>query len=153
MDDDCQLLIQPITAYGLEVRYDKITCLLCSHCCTLHSGHWWPLPRIINAPTGCKLGISEHPLLRPILKFILYKYDIPLGIPWWNVSRGRMVFPEGEARGKTILPRMFHHIPSWYPQWDVIFVLLYQTNLNLVKYQWKNNTLTLSIIKWILPNS
>ena len=40
-------------------------------------------------------------------------------------------FPEGEARAKTILPREIFR--------DVIhvFVLLYQTNLNLVKYQWK----------------
>ena len=31
---------------------------------------------------------------------ILYKYDIPLGIPWWNVSRGRMVFPRAKPEGK-----------------------------------------------------
>ena len=34
---------------------------------------------------------------------------------------------------KTILPR--GDIPSGYPHWHGIFVLLYRTNPNLVKYQ------------------
>ena len=53
----------------------------------------------------------------------------------WNVSPREDGFPEGGARGKTILAR--GDTPAGYPHWDVIFVLLYQTNLNLVKYQWK----------------
>ena len=55
----------------------------------------------------------------------------------WGYHDG--MSPEGGwfSRGRS--PRENHppegDIPSWYPQWDVIFVLLYRTNLNLVKYQ------------------
>ena len=47
---------------------------------------------------------------------ILYKYAMPVGVTWWNVS----------PREKTILPRV--NIPSCYPHWHGIFVLLYRTN-------------------------
>ena len=40
--------------------------------------------------------------------------------------RGRMVFARAEPEGKTILPR--GDIPSGYPHWHGIFVLLYRTN-------------------------
>ena len=49
------------------------------------------------------------------------------GYPDGMSPRGRMVFP------KTILPR--GNIPSGYPHWHGIFVLLYRTNPNVVKYQ------------------
>ena len=55
------------------------------------------------------------------------------GYPDGMSPRGWMVFPEGGAREKTILSR--GDIPSGYPHWHGIFVLLYQTNPNLVKYQ------------------
>ena len=47
-------------------------------------------------------------------------------VTWWNVSPREDGFPEGGARGKTILPR--GDIPSCYPHWHGIFVLLYWTN-------------------------
>ena len=52
------------------------------------------------------------------------KYNI---IQICHASEGNMMecFPEG-ARGKTILPR--GDIPSCYPHWHGIFVLLYRTN-------------------------
>ena len=56
----------------------------------------------------------------------LYKYAMPVGVTWRNVSPREDGFPEGGARGKTILPR--GDIPSCYPHWHGIFVLLYRTN-------------------------
>ena len=57
---------------------------------------------------------------------LIYKYAMPVGVTGWNVSPREDGFPEGGARGKTILPR--GNIPSCYPHWHGIFVLLYRTN-------------------------
>ena len=51
---------------------------------------------------------------------------MPVWVTWRNVSPREDGFPEGEARGKTILPR--GDIPSCYPHWHGICVLLYRTN-------------------------
>ena len=56
----------------------------------------------------------------------LYKYAMPVWVTWRNVSPREDGFLEGGARGKTILPR--GDIPSCYPHWHGIFVLLYRTN-------------------------
>ena len=56
----------------------------------------------------------------------LYKYAMPVWVTWRNVSPREDGFPEGGARGKTILPRGDN--PSCYPHWHGIFVLLYRTN-------------------------
>ena len=47
-----------------------------------------------------------------------------------------MVFPLGD-------------IPSGYPHWHGIFVLLYQTNPNLVKYQWKQQWLPVDPVRTV----
>ena len=57
---------------------------------------------------------------------VLYKYAMPVRVTWRNVSPREDGFPEGGARGKTILPR--GDIPSCYPHCHSIFVLLYRTN-------------------------
>ena len=57
--------------------------------------------------------------------------------------RGSMVFPEGGARGKTILPR--GNISSGYPHWHGIFDLVYRTN----PFWWninKNNVYNVKVI-------
>ena len=51
---------------------------------------------------------------------------MPVWVTWRNVSPREDGFPEGGARGQTILPR--GDIPSCYPHWHGIFVLLYRTN-------------------------
>ena len=56
----------------------------------------------------------------------VYKYAMPVWVTWQNVSLREDGFPEGGARGKTILPR--GDIPSCYPHWHGIFDLLYRTN-------------------------
>ena len=56
----------------------------------------------------------------------LYKYAMSVWVTWRNVSAREDGFPEGGARGNTILPR--GDIPSCYPHWHGIFVLLYRTN-------------------------
>ena len=58
---------------------------------------------------------------------VLYKYAMLVWLSWWNVSQRDDGFPEGGARWKTIIPR--GDIPSRYPHWHGIFVLLYRTNI------------------------
>ena len=55
----------------------------------------------------------------------LNKYAMAVWVSWWNVSQREDGFPSGGD------------IPSGYPHCHGIFVLLYRTNPNLVKYQWK----------------
>ena len=84
--------------------------------------------------------------------FIPYYTNMPCqcGYPDGMYPRGRMVFPRAPPsgkpledqfliQGKTILPR--GDIPSGYPHWHGIFVLLYRTNPNLVRYQRKQQCL------------
>ena len=78
---------------------------------------------------------------------ILYKYAMPVGVSWWNVSQREDGFPEGRAQGKTILLR--GDIPSGYPHWHGIFVLLYHTNANLVKYQLKQQWLPVDPVRMV----
>ena len=47
----------------------------------------------------------------------------------------------------TILPR--GDIPSGYPHWHDIFVLLYRTNPNLAKYQWKQQWLPVDPVRTV----
>ena len=77
----------------------------------------------------------------------LYKYAMPVWVSWWNVSQREDGFPEGRAWGKTILPR--GDIPSGYPHWHGIFVLLHRTNPNLVKYQWKQQWLPVDPVRTV----
>ena len=69
------------------------------------------------------------------------------GYPDGMSPRGRMVFPKDGALGKTILP--LGDIPSRYPHWHGIFVLLYRTNTNLVKYQWKQQWLPVDPVRTV----
>ena len=73
--------------------------------------------------------------------------NMPVWVSWWNVSQREDGFPEGGARGKTILLR--EDIPSGYPHWHGIFVLLYRTNPNLVKYQWKQQWLPVDPVRTV----
>ena len=81
------------------------------------------------------------------VQWTLYKYAMPVWVSWWNVSPREHGFPEGVAQGKTILPR--GDIPSGYPHWHGIFVLLYRTNPNLVKYQWKQQWLPVDPVRTV----
>ena len=57
-------------------------------------------------------------------------------------------YPDGMSpRRKTILPR--GDIPSGYPHWHGIFVLLYQTNPNLVIYQRKQQWLPVDPVRTV----
>ena len=48
---------------------------------------------------------------------------MPVWVSWWNVSQREDGFLDGRAPGKTILP--LGDIPSGYPHWHGICVLLY----------------------------
>ena len=49
-------------------------------------------------------------------------------------------FSQGRIPRETFLPRA--SIPSFYPHWDVIFLLLYQTNPTMVRYQWTQHNIS-----------
>ena len=58
----------------------------------------------------------------------VYKYDIPMGVTWWNGSKRKDGIPRGRSPRETILLSGFYHDS---PQWDVIFVLSYKTTHHL----------------------
>ena len=57
---------------------------------------------------------------------------MPVWVSWWNVSQREDGFPEGRV-----------------PHWHDIFVLLYRTNPNLVKYQWKQQWLPVDAVRMV----
>ena len=77
-----------------------LQCTVCTSVCTTHC-------------TVCAMVFTLQ-----CTECTLYKYDIPVGIPWWNVSRGRMVFPreifhQGSPTSVSYLFYYTEHTSIW----------------------------------------
>ena len=96
----------------------------------IHISHSYSIYHTINGKHRPPLISIQHST-----SFIYHTVHPYISIQICHASVGNMTecfpeggwfFPEGGARGKTILPR--GDIPSCYPHWHGILVLLYRTN-------------------------